>query len=113
MTKKEIAAKFRELARNAERIEAAAMQVPALERASFGCDGVLQSTFTCNAVGAALGRKIRDQYEALFFSRDGRGDELDLWHAEDCPSIRVVLLCLAAAMVETGDLLTLGKPGVE
>ena len=89
------AATYRRLARGAEKIEQEAMLQPADKRAAFG------HCFTCNAVSKALGWDAERAYRAAY---DTQSNEHDLWRQPDCPSIRVLMLCFAAAMAETGDL---------
>lgn len=98
--RKKLAAGFRKLAQRAEVIEAAAMQVhddSPHDRAAYPF--TMQSPFTCNAT-RALGIDAHIAYRAIV-----AGNEPELWSDPDCPSIRVVMLCFAAAMAETGDLL--------
>jgi hypothetical protein len=72
-------------------------------------------SFTCNAVENACNAEVRAAYEATFgfsptFGYRGayEGNEIELWtqfHDDERNDIRVLLLCFAAAMAETGDLL--------
>lgn len=94
MSKKH-AATYRRLARGAERLEKLGMDTG--DRHAQTADS--QSPFTCNAVGGALGDDECVTYQMMFID-----DERNLWDQPDCPSIRVLMLCFAAAMAETGDL---------
>jgi len=90
-----IAAKLREVAAEAERMEGTAVD----------------AFFTCNEVARAFGedeiydrreRPVAHRYWNALGFEDGQ--EIELWDDPDCGSIRVLMLCFAAAMAETGDL---------
>ena len=95
---KEHAKVYRRLARGAEDIETRAAQQTEISGSNFGWDES-PPCFTCNAIADTLGFKAKQDYKSAFAI-----EELDLWRQPDCPSIRVLLLCFAAAMAETGDL---------
>jgi hypothetical protein len=90
LIKKALAQALRNLARDYERGEA--------------------QSFTCGAVGRRIGADIRTRYAAVFeFDGDWfRGSNEDiLWttmHEDEMTDCRITLLCMAAAMAETGDL---------
>ena len=61
--------------------------------------------FTCCAVERLCGRAVRAGYADVFlFDRFGGGNEQELWDSDDYRNIRILCLCFAAAMAETGDL---------
>lgn len=97
---KTVTRKLLKLAKNAERIEAEAMKEDPRDRAAFGCMEE-PSAYTCNAIMSHVGVQEYSAYRQRLVTR---GDEPRLWRDPDCPSIRVMLLCFAAAMAETGDL---------
>jgi hypothetical protein len=95
-----VAEELRQLARKAEAVEAEG-------------EAEVSEFFTCREIGwrllvtadATLANDVRTRYEDAFgFDRWEEDTEADLWNSEDCASIRVMLLCFAAAMAETGDL---------
>lgn len=94
MTNAQIARKLRKVAKRAEQVEAK----------TLGLDCMF--FFTCNKVecefgsGTREGNAMADTYANVMID-----DELDLWNDPDLASIRVLLLCFAAALAETGDLL--------
>jgi hypothetical protein len=69
--------------------------------------GVTQ--YSCCAVGHGVGYSAEESYRQLFAQR---AEESDLWWVsarrkrsiEDRTNLRVLMLCFAAAMAETGDL---------
>lgn len=63
--------------------------------------------FTCNCVERECGAEVGNAYRDAFgFARrfEGQGTETNLWNCEDIEDIRIMLLCMAAALAETGDL---------
>lgn len=61
--------------------------------------------FTCTAVGEAISWDARVRYGRVFEIGGYQADNaVDLWNARDKRSLRVLMLCFAAAMAETGDL---------
>ena len=95
------AAAFRKLARTAEKIEKDAMQRDGAHQRAYYAAQRSPSCFTCNEVEKHIGVDAKRRYRDALISS---GDEINLWNQLDCPSIRVVMLCFAAAMAETGDL---------
>lgn len=68
--------------------------------------------FTCTEIDKIFGYKapamspVRGAYAEVFeFDPKIGGNEIELWHFSDLQNIRVLMLCFAAAMAETGDLL--------
>lgn len=87
-----------------EKAFAARLRAIAVEAEAFEADEWPQDKtgfFTCNRVGE-IGSPDRVRYEEAFGLAGY--NQVKLWHAKNCMSIRVLLLCFAAAMVETGDL---------
>ena len=72
--------------------------------------GVQYCSFSCINVEEALGADVRHAYEQAFgFGTVGTttANDKELWETEDQQSLRdrrILLLCFAAAMAETGDL---------
>lgn len=99
MTNAQIARKLRKVAKRAEQVEAKTLGLDCSVKAA----GMF---FTCNKVecefgsGTREGNAMADTYANVMID-----DELDLWNDPDLASIRVLLLCFAAALAETGDLL--------
>ena len=93
------AQRLRDIARQFERHGGIRIRRPMFER---------RERFTCNAVGNRCGRDIEDAYADIFgfaFYKSG-GNEDILWNMCDVNmrDMRVLLLCFAAALAETGDL---------
>jgi hypothetical protein len=92
---KQVAQELRQLAQEFER---------------FGCaQGLTFTDFTCNAVLNLCGRETSDAYADIFgflpeTEFKSSANSRDLWHSANRGSLRVMLLCFAAAMAETGDL---------
>lgn len=91
MNKRASAARFRALAREYERT--GRISIP-----SYGW-----TKFTCSAVWLRHSQAMSNAYEAMFFPNNS-DDALSMWQSPDKADIRVLALCFAAAMVETGDL---------
>ena len=72
----------------------------------YGLHGWRTTRFTCLAIGAAahLGETARRAYEDMFEFRGETENANDLWTSDDVDDRRVLLLCFAAALAETGDL---------
>lgn len=100
MTNAQIAKKLRAVAKRAEEAESA---VPATSEFMFVRAG---NFFTCTEVAkefgpdTAKGRAMSSAYRDVMLD-----SEDELWHDPDIASIRVLLVCFAAALAETGDLL--------
>jgi hypothetical protein len=66
--------------------------------------------FTCNAVKSACGPEVLRRYKACFdfgwiaHEEHSSENEQALWNDPDCHEIRILLLCFAAALADTGDL---------
>jgi hypothetical protein len=86
---------YRKLAHAAEQYEATC-DLTTNDRTKNGVDYF----FTCNRIAGSMGYEERACYRDLMVQRE---EENELWQESDCMSIRVLMLCFMAAMVEAGD----------
>ncbi len=86
---------YLKIAQEAEAVEARC-DLQSDDREKNGVD----TFFTCNKVSRDMGYGERSVYTDLMCPDDA---EVELWTNNTCMSIRVLMLCFMAAMVEAGD----------